>query len=102
MKKDTCLLFALMWLAFGCNPKKEIAEEVTSKLGKISPTLVSVKIVEERPFEFLMHTSGKIRPQIGAEIFVKSDGLVKKLMVANGDFVSNGQALAELENDKQK
>lgn len=102
MKKNIYFLIPLIMIAIACSQKKEITEESNSKLGEISPTSVTVKIVEEKPFEFLVHTSGKIRPQFEAEVYVKSDGLIKRLLVANGDFVVTGQILAELENEKQR
>lgn len=102
MKKEIFILMISLSLVFSCNKNKEIVDESASMLKKISPTTVKIITVEEKPFEFLVHTSGKIRPQKEAKVFVKADGLVSKLLVANGDFVSSGQILAELENEKQK
>jgi membrane fusion protein, multidrug efflux system len=101
MNSGICLAVTCIILN-SCNKSAEVSEAATSKLTEIAPTSVSVKAVEEKPFEYLIHTTGKIRPQYEAKIVVKSEGVVTNLFVANGDFVSKGQVIAELENEKPK
>jgi membrane fusion protein (multidrug efflux system) len=63
---------------------------------------VRVGTVRREPLSSLYSTSATLRADKRATITARTQGVVHRLLVEEGDAVEAGQALAELENDEQK
>jgi membrane fusion protein (multidrug efflux system) len=63
---------------------------------------VAVGAVRREPLSSLYSTSATLRADKRATITARTTGVVKVLLVEEGDRVETGEPLAELENDEQK
>ena len=95
------LQFTFLITFYSCQQRNEQKEAFTSPLKRILPTSVLVQVSEEKKFEYLIYTTGKIQALHEAKLYGRSEGIVSKVLVANGDRVRTGQIIAELENQQQ-
>lgn len=97
------IIIIVSLLLFSCNKDKETPDETSSSIqGEIPPTEVNTVLVEDRPFEYLVQVTGIIQAKEEAHVLLKSTGIIKKLYVQNGDYISGGELIAEIESDKQE
>jgi membrane fusion protein (multidrug efflux system) len=76
-------------------------EDVEARLAPSgSATEVRAVPVRYGSFDYLVQTTGKIRPSLEASVQVRQAGMVKRVYVSNGDFVLQGGLIAELELDQ--
>ncbi|MBO3700395.1 efflux RND transporter periplasmic adaptor subunit [Roseivirga sp. E12] len=88
----------------GCKTQKTEFEEpdVESLRKDIQPTSVAIATATYRPFEFLINSSGTISSENELKISFQSSGYLERLSIKNGDRVSKGQVIGELENTQQE
>lgn len=100
MNKWFCGIILCVCLSFvnacGSNNNNEVAESYISSSKEKESTLVSIKVLKKQKFmdEFL--SNGKIVSTKKAELIWEYSDRVKCVYVKNGDFVKEGQLLAEL------
>lgn len=103
MFKKLVLVFFVIFVS-ACKPQKTEVEEpdVESLRKDIKPTAVAVATAAYRPFEFLINSSGTISSENELKIAFQSGGYLERLSIKNGDLVSKGQIIGELENTQQE
>lgn len=96
---STCVLLCL-----GCKQQKEKIEEpdYESLRKDVKPTEVVVATAEFRPFEFLVNATGTIESDYELEIIFETSGYLKELNIENGQRVTKGQVIGQLENENEK
>ncbi len=96
-------LFVVILFVVSCENKghNELSD-IESLRQEVKPTEVTTTIAQFREFEYLINSSGTIESENELEITYQSSGYLKSLNIRNGDLVSFGQTLAELENEKEK
>lgn len=80
-------------------PLEEDPKSLRGSLGAIEVNLEQAII---RPFEYYIHSSGKIAPKHSVELRAKATGIIKQLNVSNGQTVKNKNILLALEDDQQR
>ena len=98
------LIYISFFLAIsGCTPQSaHIEEDPKSLRGSLGVIEVNLEIATIKPFEYYIHTKGKITPQHQVEVRAKTTGIVKLLRVSNGQTVNTKGTLLALENDQQQ
>lgn len=87
----TVTVLALAGAAFGVRAALKPSKEIDpSKLASIEKGSIARSVV----------ATGKIEPRSTVEVKSKASGIVKKLYVDYGDFVKQGQVLAELDKEE--
>ena len=76
--------------------------QVSNTPQQFDTNVVEVSRIETKPLEYLINTNGKVKSQKTVELSSKIAGLVKKVYIENGDYVSKGQPIASLEDEVQK
>ena len=93
---------AIFLLFVGCTTQSTPLEEDPKSLrGSLGAIEVNLEQATVKPFEYYIHTVGKITPQHQVEVRVKTTGIVKLLRVSNGQIVNTRGTLLALENDQQ-
>lgn len=95
-------IWALLILLFSCthgtDEQMDGRTQTTSASSSLEVKTVTVKTL---PFEYVISTTGKIRPRNDVQIHFKLAGIVASVAVKNGDEVTAGTILAQLENRDQ-
>lgn len=79
------------------------------KSSSVEPTLVPTPVVVEKPtytvqrgaVTRVVQLSGRVAPVQQQDLFFRSDGFVKEVLVASGDTVAEGQVLARLDEPER-
>jgi membrane fusion protein, multidrug efflux system len=102
MKKFLVLFLA--FTVFACKDEKEKKDEVDYQdiRKDLSPTEVETGLVQLKDFEYRVNTSGKIEASREVIIPFMTNGLISNLSVRNGQRVSAGVVMVQLENEKEK
>ncbi len=91
-------LFICSLLIFGCNSsKKEDNNQSVQQLLPDAPAEVAVITLQTGDFEHELTGNGKISAQTVAEVRFQISEMITKIYVKNGDRVSKGQFIAELD-----
>jgi membrane fusion protein, multidrug efflux system len=77
------------------------APEASDK-GEILPTAVSVFLVERRAFEYRVMVPGRVEAQREVQMIARTSGMIKKVLVENGDRIHSGQVILALEDEDEK
>lgn len=101
MKKNNAVWFSLLSLILlaGC----------AGGTSSNEPTLVPTPIVVEKPIYTVqrgmvtrvVQFAGRVTPVQQQDLFFRSDGFVKEVLVATGDIVTEGQVLARLDEPER-
>lgn len=93
------VLIVLIW---ACSGKQEVIETDPLQLrSEVPPTEVQTVPARKLPFEYLIHTTGKIQALTDIETQAQTGGIVEKVWVTNGEQVNAGQTLITLINTQQ-
>lgn len=93
------ILFTLLF--FGCSPKEKEAsprQEEMSSVPRLASEVV-VKTAIKRAFEHPIISKGKIVPSVQFEMRAIAAGLIDKVFVRDGQYVSQGDTLLQLNDD---
>lgn len=101
MKKNIAVWFSLFSLVLlvGC----------AGGASSNGPTLVPTPIVVEKPtytvqrgaVTRVVQLTGRVTPVLQQDLFFRADGVVKEVLVATGDIVTEGQVLARLDEPER-
>jgi RND family efflux transporter MFP subunit len=93
----------IVFYLLSCSSKKaeegQSGEKTTTKVEDIA-TEVKTKLLEYQDFNYELISNGKIAAISKAELQFQSQEIVRKIYVKNGDKVTKGQKLAELDKFK--
>ncbi|MFN3840758.1 MAG: efflux RND transporter periplasmic adaptor subunit [Cyclobacteriaceae bacterium] len=94
----------VVWLILAaCTSNEKFKEEDPQKIRRdIPPTEVQVVKAVRKPFEYLIHTSGRVKPMDEVMVKFRRAGIIKEIKVRNGQRVQKGEVLAHLEYDRQQ
>jgi len=100
----TYLVLAVVLLLAGCGGSSESAASADGgeSEDKEDAIAVGAGAVMRAPISSLYTTSATLRADKRATITARTQGVVRELLVEEGDRVRKNQALAELENDEQR
>jgi membrane fusion protein (multidrug efflux system) len=78
-------------------------QEKDQKTNRTTTSVVEVKTVTAKisPFEYIIHSTGKIQSQTDIQLQFKAAGIIQSITARNGQNVAKGSILAELENRTQ-
>lgn len=97
------LLFFFTIGLHACSSGTGVPEEKPAGVkGTTSPTEVVTVTSQRRPFEYVIHTGGKIRALLEAQVQFKIGGQLEKILIHNGQQVHKGDLLAVLNNAEQQ
>ena len=95
------VLFSCFWGGFiSCSSKKQDQEgEAEERFTEVRDKPVEVKIfrLEYRDFNYELISNGTVMAQRKAELHFHSQEVIRKIYVKNGQWVSAGQKIAELD-----
>ena len=94
------LFFLLVGVA--CTNDKRKEEDPQTLRVEIPATEVTTVPAKSSRFEYLVHASGKVQSLADIQIRSKVAGLISTIKINNGNFVTKGAVLAELNSEKQK
>lgn len=92
MKNNILLLLSLLFLATACGKKETKKEEQKEEI----PTVKIAEIGEQNIAEGIV-ASGVLASKAELKLAFKTGGMIKKMHVKEGQFVKEGQLLAELD-----
>ena len=95
---------ALPW-AIACGGSANGTEHAAGATGTAAPiekVPVEVGVVRQEPMAALYSTSATLRASRRATVTTRTAGVLRRLLVEEGQRVRSGQAVAELENDEQR
>ncbi|RKQ49797.1 RND family efflux transporter MFP subunit [Roseivirga pacifica] len=98
------LFTLLVFLAVAsCQNKKETFEEpdVESLRAEVKPTEVLTAIAQQKDFELRVNASGILSAAQEVQVTFQTGGYLQELNIKNGQRVTAGQVLAQLENSKE-
>jgi RND family efflux transporter MFP subunit len=94
---------AIVFCLLSCSSKKEEKKqsgEKTTTNVEDKATEVKVKLLEYQDFNYELISNGKVAALNKAELKFQSQEIIRKIYVKNGDKVTKGQKLAELDKFK--
>jgi len=98
------VIFTLMLPGSGC--KKKDDNKFGDKLGELTakadPVRVEGRLIEFGDFPLELVSNGKLEASVQASLSFRRSGRVAKIYFQNGNWVNQGQLIAELENDLEK
>ncbi|MDR2424358.1 MAG: efflux RND transporter periplasmic adaptor subunit [Prevotellaceae bacterium] len=99
-KKIVCWIFIL--ILFACGAKKTAEETPEKKITEVEakPTPVKTKVLQLQDFNYELISNGTLAATKKAELRFQLSDVIRKIYVKNGDRVSAGQKLAELDRFK--
>lgn len=102
--RNTILAAILLATLLGCKQQKEKIEEpdVESLRTQVKPTEVLTAKAIHSTFEFRINASGTMESANELKVTFQGSGYLEKLNIRNGQMVSAGQLLAELENTSEE
>lgn len=93
-------------LIFGITSCATTASNIEEKSNDLrvahAATEIKICTAEIRPFNYQIHTKGKVFAKQTMALYPKVAGVLTSLHVKTGDWVKKGALLATIENDKQK
>jgi membrane fusion protein (multidrug efflux system) len=92
----------ILLVGFSCASKKMKEEDPQTFRSEMPATEVTTALAKVSTFEYLIHTSGNVQSLVDVQIQSKVAGLIAAINTNNGNFVTKGAILAELNNEKQK
>lgn len=92
----------ILLVGFSCASKKMKEEDPQTFRSEMPATEVTTALAKVSTFEYLIHTSGNVQSLVDVQIQSKVAGLIDVVNANNGKFVTKGEVLAELNNEKQK
>ena len=96
-------LLVILSVVIGCSTQSTPLEEDPKSLrGSLGAIEVNLEQATVKPFEYYIHSSGKIAPIHKVEVRAKTTGIVEKLNISNGQFVNRRGILLALEHDQQQ
>ncbi|MDR3245707.1 MAG: efflux RND transporter periplasmic adaptor subunit [Prevotellaceae bacterium] len=94
---------AILICIFSCSsnksPEQQSGEKTTTEVEN-KPTDVKVKLLELQDFSYELISNGTIAAMNKAELKFQSQEIIRKIYVKNGERVSKGQKIAELDKFK--
>jgi membrane fusion protein (multidrug efflux system) len=78
--------------------EEEIAKSTPDSLKTVRTKDVSVAVLAPRKFEYSVQTQGSVESENNIQVSAKSPGVVTAVYVKEGQQVSKGQVLAQLDN----
>lgn len=103
MSKKILFCIALMSTLCSCSPNKENEKEENEKVTEITddkPVEVKAKLLEYQDFNYELISNGTIAALNKADLRFQSQEHIVKIYVKNGQRVTKGQKLAELDRFK--
>lgn len=102
--RNTILAAIFLAMLFGCKQKQEKIEEpdVESLRAQVKPTEVLTARAIRTTFEFRINASGTMESANELKVTFQASGYLEKLNIKNGQMVTAGQLLAELENTNEE
>ena len=96
-----CLAVVALLTACGGGPDGA-RQHGKGEIGKAEPDAIAVRtaMAEQRTLSELWTSSATLRPERQATVTARSTGVVERLSVEEGDWVTKGQVLAVLEDDE--
>ena len=94
MKKEIILAFALCLMAIGCGEKKE--------KGAKAPTRVKTVLVSPAQVDNAQTYVGIVEENEGTAVSFTSMGVVKRMLVREGQAVGRGQLIAEMDDTQAR
>lgn len=92
------MLVAVVWLMRGEKPPATENVSETAEQGTVFPVAVTRGIFEE--VEHTLEAVGSFFPEDEVTVGTEEDGVIKKLMVDEGDPVNKGDLLLEIDDEK--
>ncbi len=102
MNSSRAIIVLILIVHWSCTNKKIKEEDPQTLRGEIPATEVTTILAKSSRFEYLIQASGKVQSLVDVQIQSKVAGLVSIIKTNNGNVVTKGTLLAELDNEKQK
>ncbi len=103
MSKKILMVIALVSMLYSCSSNKSKAEEENEKTTEVAeekPVEVRAKLVEYQDFNYELISNGTIASLHKADLRFQQQEHIVKIYVKNGERVTKGQKLAELDKFK--
>lgn len=94
---NTLFLLTCSLLIIGCSSSKKEENQTVQQLLPDTPAEVTTITLQTSDFEHELTGNGKISAQTVAEVRFQTGEMITKIYVKNGDRVSKGQSIAELD-----
>jgi RND family efflux transporter MFP subunit len=94
-------IFVIVAMASCSGDQQPIADSVGQKIGSSPAVEVYVMKAEEKPFMYRVTSPGVVRSKLEVELNGVIPGTVKGINFRNGDRVTRGSPIVELENSRQ-
>lgn len=102
MNGSRTIKLLILLIGWSCTSKTIKEEDPQTLRGEIPATEVTTVLAKSSRFEYLINASGKLQSSVDVQIQSKITGLLAAIKTNNGNFVTKGFLLAELDNEKQK
>ncbi|HBB90261.1 MAG TPA: hypothetical protein DC042_00650 [Bacteroidales bacterium] len=98
------LVISMLFLDGGCKKKEEnkFGNKTGELTAKADPVKVEGRVIEFGNFPLELVSNGKLEASVKASLTFRKNGRISKIHFQNGDWVNQGQLIAELENDLEK
>jgi membrane fusion protein (multidrug efflux system) len=98
------LIISILLMGGGCKKKEEnkFGNKTGELTAKADPVKVEGRVIEFGSFPLELVSNGKLEASVKASLSFRKTGRVAKIYFQNGDWVNQGQLLAELDNDLEK
>ena len=103
-RQDKTLVATFITFILFISCQKESDQETTAAATQSSPNITQVAVVEAKtqPFALQLLSNGRISAQGRASLQFKVQGVIEHIYVSNGQSVSAGALLAQLDNSAQQ
>jgi multidrug efflux pump subunit AcrA (membrane-fusion protein) len=102
MNGSRTIKLLILLIGWSCASKTIKEEDPQTLRVEIPATEVTTVLAKSSRFEYLVRASGKVQSLVDVQIQSKVAGLIAAINTNNGNFVTKGAILAELNNEKQK
>lgn len=98
------LFISMLLLEGGCKNKEEnkFGNKTGELTAKADPVKVEGRVIEFGNFPLELVSNGKLEASVKASLNFRKNGRISKIHFQNGDWVNQGQLIAELDNDLEK
>jgi len=101
--KNILIILAGLVVIYSCETKSEQKEQDSESFkGSLKPTAVKVQKADIKPFEYLIHTTGKVQASKTVEIKFKTSGQITQFNSHNGKQVDKNEPLVKLDDERQQ
>ncbi|MCC5946739.1 MAG: efflux RND transporter periplasmic adaptor subunit [Bernardetiaceae bacterium] len=105
---DKIAILGLLWLLCACqtsahdNVQKEdkSAKDSSDIKGILEPSYIKVAKAKKESLYYTIYSNGKILSNKEVELAFAASGIVQKIHIKNGDFVTKGQLLVSLDDNE--